>query len=82
MSGSASSDVVSAAQAVTLALRPRQTAVLAEDHMGEWFSGIGGASIYLVPPRKQRISPYYAGVSLARDTRWHEMLQAYHAHFA
>jgi len=26
----------------------------------------------------QRISPYYAQVALAQDTRWGEMLKAYH----
>lgn len=64
------------------ALRPRQTAVPPEDHLGNGFTGIGGVSIYLVPPEKQCISRYYESLSLAKDTRWHEVLQRYHAHFA
>jgi len=67
-----------AAQAVSAALQPGG-AVIAEGHRGEWFDGIGGVSIYAVPPNLQRISPYYADVALARETRWSEMLKAYHA---
>jgi hypothetical protein len=69
--------VKKAAWAVGAALQPGG-AVIAEGHRGDWFDGIGGVSIYAVPPSVQRISPYYPEVALAQDTRWGEMLQAYH----
>ena len=69
--------VQDAARAVGAALRPGG-AVIAEGHRGDWFDGIGGVSVYAVPPSVQRISPYYADVALARETRWGEMLKAYH----
>jgi len=69
--------VQDAARAVGAALQS-SGAVIAEGHRGEWFDGIGGVSIYAVPPGVQRISPYYTEVSLAQDTRWSEMLKAYH----
>jgi hypothetical protein len=54
-------------------------AVVAEGHRGEWFEGMGGVSIYAVPPgEKRRISPFYPDVALAKETRWAEMLNAYH----
>jgi hypothetical protein len=52
-------------------------AILAEAHHGAWFDGIGGVSIYLVPPRKQRISPFYEDLAFAKETRWHEMLKGW-----
>ena len=66
-----------AAQQVGMALRPGG-AVISEGHRGDWFEGIGGVSVYAVPPGVQRISPYYSEVALANDTCWGEMLQAYH----
>jgi hypothetical protein len=69
--------VQAAVQAVRTALRPGG-AVIAEGHRGAWFDGIGGVSIYAVPPGMQRISPYYSEVALAQETRWGEMLEAYH----
>lgn len=69
--------VQKAAQMVGAALRPGGT-VIAEGHRGDWFDGIGGVSIYAVPPRLQRISPFYGDVALAQDTRWGKMLEAYH----
>ncbi len=54
-------------------------AVLAEDHRGEWFEGIGGVTIYLaLPDRNRRISPDYHAVALAKETQWNAMLEAYH----
>ncbi|MBN1488077.1 MAG: hypothetical protein JW981_10575 [Anaerolineae bacterium] len=78
---SENSAVQTAAQIVINALQPRGT-VIAGGHHGDWLDGIGGVSIYAPPPGRQRISPYYAEVALARDTRWGEMLQAYHAQLA
>ena len=52
--------------------------VIAEGHRGDWFDGIGGVSIYAVPPGVQRVSPYYDEVAFAQSTRWGEMLAAYH----
>lgn len=78
VSHSTDAAVRSAAREVTVALNPGG-AVIAEGHCGEWFDGIGGVSIYALPPLVQRISPYYAKVTLAQDTCWGEMLQAYHA---
>jgi hypothetical protein len=60
------------------ALAPGAGAVLAEGHRGAWFDGTAGVSIYLVPPKKQRISPSYASLAFAKDTQWDEMLAAYH----
>jgi hypothetical protein len=69
-----------AARALDSALQPGG-AILAEGHRGEWFEGIGGVSIYAVPPGEQRrISPFYPDVALAKETRWGEMLNAYHQH--
>lgn len=69
-----------AAADTVAALRPGG-AVLAQGHRGDWFDGIGGASVYLMPPRTQRISPFYARLAFARETRWAQMLAAYHPHF-
>jgi len=66
-----------AAQAIVAALRPGR-AVVEEGHRENWFDGIGGVSIYAVPPNLQRISPYYHEVALAKDTHWYEMLKNYH----
>jgi hypothetical protein len=74
--------VTTAAERTVAALRPGSSAVLAEGHDGEWFDGIGGVSIYLVPPNVQRISPYYGQLALAQSTRWGAMLDAYHEHFS
>jgi hypothetical protein len=78
--GATNPDVREAARAAATICKPGG-AVLAEAHRGAWFDGIGGVSIYLVPPRKQRISPSYADVALAKDTKWHEMLKCYHSHY-
>jgi hypothetical protein len=66
-----------AARAVDAALQ-HGGAVIAEGHRGAWFDGIGGVSIYAVPPGVQRVSPYYDEVAFAQSTRWGEMLAAYH----
>jgi hypothetical protein len=69
--------VQAAARAVGEALR-ESGAVIKEDHRGEWFDGIGGLSIYAWMPGVERISPFYEDVAFAQDTRWSEMLHAYH----
>jgi Clostripain family len=82
LAGAGSSQAVrEAAQSLGAALKPGGPAVLAEEHLGEWFEGIGGVSIYLVPAKRQRVSPYYADLALAKDTKWAAMLQAYHDYF-
>lgn len=69
-----------AAQAIVQVLKPGGPAVLAEGHYGAWFAGIGGISIFMMPPKKQdRMSPYYAKLALSTDTTWDEMLAEYHA---
>jgi hypothetical protein len=67
------------AAAMLRALAPGAGAVLAEGHRGAWFDATRGVSIYLVPPRKQRVSAAYSRLAFARDTHWDEMLGAYHA---
>jgi hypothetical protein len=74
---SPSAVVRQAAAAVGAALQPGG-AVIAQDYRGDWFDGIGGVSIYAVPPGGQRVSPYYRDVALAQNTRWGGMLEAYH----
>jgi hypothetical protein len=61
-----------------MALSPGTGSVLGEGHRGAWFDGIGGTSVYLMPPGRQRISPYYAKLTFANDTQWDEMLSEYH----
>jgi hypothetical protein len=70
-----------AARGVSAALQPGG-AVIAEGHRGDWFDGIGGVSIYAVPPGVQRVSPYYDEVAFAQSTRWGKMLAAYHEELA
>jgi hypothetical protein len=72
-----STTVQDAARAASAALEPGG-AVIAEGHLGDWFDGLGGVSIYAVPPGVQRVSPYYDELSFAQTTRWGEMLRAYH----
>jgi hypothetical protein len=72
-----SAAVRDAARGVGAALQPG-SAVIAEGHHGDWFDGIGGVSIYAVPPGVQRVSPYYDEVAFAQSTRWGKMLAAYH----
>jgi hypothetical protein len=75
--------VQTAAQDVAQALKVGGPTVLAEGHDGAWFDGIGGVSVYMMPPKKQdRMSPYYAQLALTTDTAWHEMLCEYHAYYA
>jgi Clostripain family len=68
--------VKAAARSLQEILAPGAGVVLAEAHLGSWFDGIAGASVYLVRPPTS-ISPYYARLSLAQDTRWGELLSAY-----
>jgi hypothetical protein len=80
-SNAASAQIKQAAANTVKAFSAGQGAVLAERHRGTWFNGIGGTSIYMMPPRRQGISPHYAKLSFAIDTQWDEMLSAYHEHF-
>jgi hypothetical protein len=54
----ASAEVKNAAGQVVHSLQPGTGAVLAEGHRGEWFDGIGGVTIYLMPSGEQQISPF------------------------
>jgi hypothetical protein len=79
----AGSDVLSvavqhAAANTVRVLAPGSGPVLSEGHRGAWFDGIGGVSVYLMPPGRQRISPSYSKLAFAKDTRWDEMLEGYH----
>ena len=80
-SNASSAPVRQAAANTVKALAPGAGSVLAEGHRGAWFDGIGGASVYLMPPKQQRIAASYARLSFAKDTQWDEMLSAYHEHF-
>jgi cysteine peptidase C11 family protein len=73
----ASDAVRKAASSVTAALEPGG-AVLAEGHRGDWFDGIGGLNVYLVPPGIQRVSPAYGQLAFAREMHWLDMLTKYH----
>jgi hypothetical protein len=70
-----------AADSTRKALIPGASCVLTEGHLGDWFDGIGGVSIYFTRPRDRRISPWYSKLAFAHDTKWDEMLYAYHEHF-
>lgn len=73
-----SSTAVQAAAAALVNAFVPGPAILAERHRGAWFDGIGGLSVYMMPPGKQRLSPDYAGLAFPQRTRWLEMLRAYH----
>ncbi|MCU0560655.1 MAG: clostripain-related cysteine peptidase [Desulfobacterales bacterium] len=70
--------VRAAAAGVSEALRVGAGPVLAEGHLGKWFDGIGGVSIYLMPSGRHNVSPFYRQTEFAAETRWGEMLAAYH----
>jgi hypothetical protein len=76
-----SEPVRAAATGVTTSLTPGH-AVLAEGHRGAWFDGTNGVSVYLMPPGAQRVSPHYQPLAFAGQTRWLEMLTAYHDQLA
>lgn len=76
-------DVAAAARAIAAALSAAGSAVVAEAHRGPWFDGIGGVSVYLMPPGGgQRVatrpSPEYGRLAFAQDSGWLEMLEAYY----
>jgi hypothetical protein len=62
------------------ALLPGKGPVLSEGHVGKWFDGIAGTSIYL-PRAPTRVSPYYSQLGFAKDTRWGELVPAYREFF-
>jgi hypothetical protein len=51
-------------------------AVLAEGHVGTWFDGIGGLTIYLPQP-PGGASEHYAPLRFATETRWPALMGAY-----
>lgn len=69
--------VTAAAQSLLDLLAPGATAVLAEGHVGEWFDGLAGASVYMARP-PTRIAPAYARLAFTEDTAWGKLLAAYH----
>jgi hypothetical protein len=71
-----------AAGDVAKELVPGAGGVIREGHRGEWFDGISGVSVYLMPPGEQRVAPSYSQLAFATETRWDEMLSAYHAQLA
>jgi hypothetical protein len=72
--------VKQAAAGIVKAISPGTSCVLEERHRGSWFDGIGGASVYLMPPGQQRISPSYSKLSFAKDSQWGLMLSTYRDH--
>ena len=76
-----SDGVKTSAAALGHALTPG-AAILAEGHRGTWFDETRGVSVYLMPPRLQRLSPYYADLAFAKQSHWFDMLTAYHREFA
>jgi Clostripain family len=73
----AHADVTTAAHALAAAVQPGpQHAVLAEAHLGEWFDGIGGLTLYMAPPRLP-VSTAYNNLALAQYTAWGKLLAAY-----
>ncbi|KRF42161.1 clostripain-related cysteine peptidase [Terrabacter sp. Soil810] len=75
LSNDAADTVRRAAHDVHDGLRPGAGAVLAEGHLGSWFDGTRGVSIYL--PVVERISPWYAELTFPNDTHWGDLLAAY-----
>jgi hypothetical protein len=72
-------DTVAAAEAVLAALADPGL-LLAEQHLGASYDGIGGLTTYLIRPGAGvSISPYYAETDYAKQTGWGEFLAAYHA---
>jgi hypothetical protein len=54
-------------------------AILDEVHLEDWFSNIGGLSIYLpIPNEAPRVTKYYPQLQFAVSTDWYEMLMEYH----
>jgi hypothetical protein len=54
--------------------------VVCSGHSGEWFDGIGGLSVYLIAPKKNKprhISNYYPFLAFSKDAKWNELLLAY-----
>jgi hypothetical protein len=69
------------AQSLLDVLSPGAGAVLAEGHVGSWFDGIAGVTVYLVRP-PTGVSPYYAKLVFANDTRWGKLVSAYRQFYA
>lgn len=81
LSTAGESDVKAAARSLQNVLSPGASAVLAEGHVGSWFDGIAGATVYLVRA-PTRVSPHYAKLALTKDTRWGELVSAYRQYYA
>jgi hypothetical protein len=54
-------------------------AVLDKVHLGSWFDGTGGVSVYLpMPSEVPRATQFYPELHFARDTGWDHLLSVYH----
>lgn len=54
--------------------------VINSGHLGEWFDSIGGLSVYLIAPKRNKtrhISSYYHDVAFAKDAKWNKLLEEY-----
>ncbi len=76
----ASPKLQAAANTVITSLAPGAGAVLAEGHVGEWFDGIGGVTIYLPQP-PEVASSHYAALDFASATRWPTLMEQYRKRF-
>jgi hypothetical protein len=54
--------------------------VVCSGHLGEWFDDIGGLSVYLIAPKKNKprhISNYYPYLAFSKEAKWYDLLMAY-----
>jgi hypothetical protein len=68
--------VQAAANALLDTLMPGAGAVLAEGHVGDWFEGIGGVTVYLPQPPLAG-SSHYGDLDFAKETCWPRLLREY-----
>lgn len=79
-SQSPGSPVAVASAKLVQALKPGAGTVLAEGHVGAWFDGLGGVTVYL-PMHPAHASRHYADLGFAQTTRWPKMLAEYRDYF-
>jgi hypothetical protein len=72
--------LLAASGALLDALQPAAGAVLAEGHVGGWFAGIGGVTVYLPQP-PLRGSAHYGALDFAGATHWPRLLAEYRGCF-
>jgi hypothetical protein len=77
IAGAAPEAVRSAASELRAALQPGPgRAVTAEAHLGDWFDGTAGLTLYLAPPNLPQ-SKAYSKLALTKLSKWDETLMAY-----